>query len=375
LEKELLMKRVMLFLAVVVLFGVSQVRAAMLEDWTDESGSNTGSFQDTLGSKMAIDTDAGPTAAQKSLKLTFTLASANGFCGIWHNLANDFSKETYLTFTAKAATAGKMGIALKDKYNVQYVTTFPMGTNWTQVVIPFASFVKDPYYTPSDAVTGHAMDLSHTTSMNFQASSAGANVLWIGPMETGEGAAPVPAAGAAAAAPSSSSSASGGAVVVQDFSSFDDKSGGTFQDSKGSSFTFKTKDNTNKPGSKFLVVSYNLASGGYCGMWCMAGNGTGLDLSAAKTFNLLVYTKAPIAISLALKDKNNNQYAAVTPVTKGGVWETLSVPMSSFTLDPNYAPPDAIKGAPMDFSKVPSFNLQAKTEGQFGFAVASVIAK
>ena len=369
------MKRVMLFLAVIILFGVSQVRAVMLEDWTDESGSNTGSFQDTLGSKMAIDTDAGPTAAQKSLKLTFTLASANGFCGIWHNLANDFSKETYLSFMAKAATAGKMGIALKDKYNVQYVTTFPMGTNWTQVVIPFASFVKDPYYTPSDAVTGHPMDLSHTTSMNFQASNPGPNILWIGPMETGEGAAPAAAAGAAVAAPASSGASSGGAVVVQDFSSFDDKSGGTFQDSKGSSFAFKTMDNTNRPGSKFLVVTYNLTAGGYCGMWCMAGNGTGLDLSSAKTFNLLVYTKAPIAISLALKDKNNNQYAAVTPVTKGGVWETLTVPMDSFTLDPNYAPPDAIKGAPKDFSKVPSFNLQAKTEGAFGFAVASVVAK
>ncbi len=360
----------MSFFAVIVLCGLSQVRAELLTDWSDESGSNTGSFQDTAGSKMVVDTDAGPQTGQKALRMTYTLASGNGFCGIWHNLSNDFSKDGFMKFMAKANVAGKVGIALKDTYNVQYIYSFTVGTSWTEVIIPFASFQKDPYYTPSDAVPGHPMDLSHTTSMNFQASAVGANVVWVGPIELGKGTAPAQAAVAA-----SGSASSGGSVVVQDFSSFDDKSGGTFQDSKGSSFTFKTMDNTSKPGSKFLLVSYNLASGGYCGMWCLAGNGTGVDLSATKTFNLLVYTKAPIAISLALKDKNNNQYDAVIPTSKGGVWETFSIPLDSFTLDPYYTPPDAIKGAPKDFSKVSTFNLQAKTEGKFSFAVASVIAQ
>lgn len=362
------MKKFMSFFAVIVLCGVSSVRATMLEDWTNESGSNTGSYLDSKGSKMAIATEAGPQTGQTALKLTYTLM-AGGNCGIWHNLANDLSKDGYLKFMAKAAVACNEGIALKDANNVQYVTTFPVGTAWAQVNIPFASFKKDPYYTPPDAVLGHPMDLTHTTSMNFQPGVTGTNVLWIGPIETAQGAAPAQAAVAA------SGSAPAGSVVVQDFSSFDDKSGGTFQDSKGSSFTFKTVDNANKPGSKFLVISYNLSAGGYCGMWVLAGNGTGVDLSSTKTFNLLVYTKAPIAISLALKDKNNNQYDAVTPTSKGGVWENFSIPLDSFTLDPYYTPPDAVKGAPKDFSKVTTFNLQAKTEGKFGFAVASVIAQ
>ena len=364
------MKKIMSFFAVIVLCGVSSVRATMLEDWTNESGSNTGSYLDSKGSKMAITTEAGPQAGQTALKLTYTLM-AGGNCGVWHNLANDLSKESYLKFMAKAAVACNEGIALKDANNVQYVATYPVGTAWAQVNIPFASFKKDPYYTPSDAVLGHPMDLTHTTSMNFQPGVTGTNVLWIGPIETAQGTAPAQAAVAA------SGSASGGSVVVQDFSTLDDKSAGAFPtDSQGSSFVFKVKDNANKPGSKFMVVKYDLKKSGNCGMWCRAGSDwSGVDMSSAKSFNLTVYSAAPIVIGLAMKDKNNNQYVASAPATKGGVWETLSVPLSSFSLDPYFTPPDAVKGAPKDFSKVGTFNIQPKTEGTFTFAVSSVVAQ
>ena len=77
----------------------------------------------------------------------------------------------------------------------------------------------------------------------------------------------------------------------------------------------------------------------------------------------------------ALNDNNNNQYVADSPLTKGGGWETISVSLSSFELDPYYTPLEAIKGAPRDFSKVLTFQIQPKSVGNFTFMVESVIAK
>jgi hypothetical protein len=50
--------------------------------------------------------------------------------------------------------------------------------------------------------------------------------------------------------------------------------------------------------------------------------------------------------------------------------------LSSFILDPYYTPPDAVKGAPMDFSTIKQFNLQPKTKGEkVTFAIDSFVVK
>jgi len=112
-------------------------------------------------------------------------------------------------------------------------------------------------------------------------------------------------------------------------------------------------------------------------MWCRAGgtDWAGVDLAKAQNINLLVFSKDPVVVGLALKDKNNNQYIAEAPPTQGGKWEAVQVPLESFQLDPYYTPPDAVKGAPKDFSKIKTFNIQPKTVGKVTFALDVITAK
>jgi hypothetical protein len=170
---------------------------------------------------------------------------------------------------------------------------------------------------------------------------------------------------------------SAGPVVVQNFADLnpaDGKNAGTFQDTNGSKITVAVQGTAPK---KYLVVNYTLAQGGYCGLWCRAGGAdwAGVNLSTAKNITLGIFCKSPVVLGLALKDKNKNQYVAQTPSTKGGGWETVTVPMDSFKLDPYYTPPDAIKGAPKDFSAVTTFNIQPQSVGTFSVAVNNVAAQ
>lgn len=171
--------------------------------------------------------------------------------------------------------------------------------------------------------------------------------------------------------------AAAGPVVIQNFSDIDPKDGkniGTYQDSNGSKIALETKG---KAPNSYLAINYTLAQGGYCGLWCRAGgkDWAGVDLSGAKAVRLSVFCKSSVVLGLSLKDKNNNQYVAKTPATKGGSWETVTVPLDSFQLDPYYTPPDAVKGAPKDFSKVTTFGIQPQTNGTFSVGVNNVVAQ
>ncbi len=168
-----------------------------------------------------------------------------------------------------------------------------------------------------------------------------------------------------------------GTVTIQNFTDIvpnDGKNNGTFQDSTGSKIALQVKGKAPKT---FLVLDYTLVQGGYCGLWCRAGGNdwNGVNLSKATTLSVGVYGKDPVVLGLALKDKNNNQYVAQLPATKGGKWETVSVPLASFNLDPYYTPPDAVKGAPKDFSQVKTFNIQPQTVGTVNVAVNNIVAQ
>ncbi|GEM_PF-528302 len=151
-------------------------------------------------------------------------------------------------------------------------------------------------------------------------------------------------------------------LVFQDFSADDPKAGGTFADSNGSTFVYSVQAKAGKPGGKYLVLRFNEVSGGYCGMFYRVGNDwNGQDWTGAKAVRFLLYSKVPQVMGFTFKDKNNNQYTADGPSTKGTGWETVRIPLGSFKLDPYYTPPDAVKGAPLDLSAVKSFNFQPKT--------------
>ncbi len=372
------MKRILSLVAVLSLVAPAAF-AAMVEDWSGIASANTGPYQDSNGSKIEFAQDAGPKGG-KALKLTGNLV-AGGYMGVWHTIAADLSKSGAFKFQAKSTVAGDVQVAITDAYNMQYIAKFPVTTAWTEVNLPLSSFIKDPYYTPPNAVAGHPIDWSKTNNLNFSPQMQGASVVEIGPVE-GTGSPSASAASSSTSSTASTASAAaptgtGAAVNILDCTGLDSKAAGTFQDSQGSSFTFVVKDNPNKKGKQYLTINYDLKQGGYCGMWCRAGGSdwNGANLSGAKSIFVSVYSKDPVILGLALKDKNNNQYVASTPSTKGGKWETVSIPLDSFALDPYYTPPDAIKGAPKDFSKVSTFNIQPKTVGKEAIAVDSFIGK
>ncbi len=377
------MKRILSLLAVFFLSQASLSFAAVVEDWSAVvSGQNTGTYQDSNGSKAEFVVDAGPKGGQKALKITATKATG-GYVGVYHTATLDLSKSASFKFSVKSTVAGDVQMAITDAFKVQYIAKFQATTAWTEVNIPFASFSKDPYYTPPDAIAGHPLDMSKVGNLNFSPQVDGTSVLLIGPIESAGTGSASPAASTgtaapAAAAPAASTAASSGpGVAILDFAGLDSKAAGTFQDSMGSTFVFAVKDNPNKKGKQYLTINFDMKQGGYCGMWCRAG-GTdwkGADLSSSKTVNVTLYSKEPVVLGLALKDKGNNQYVAETPATKGGKWETVAVPLDSFKLDPYYTPPDAVKGAPKDFSKVSTFNIQPKTVGKMTIAVESVVGK
>ena len=378
------MKRFLSLLVAGFLLQASAAFADVIQDWTSVQAGMAGPYQDSNGSKVDFTYDAGPKGSDKALKITCNIV-ANGYAGVYTGGTWDMSKAASLKFMAKSTIPGDLQIAIKDAFNVQYVTkvTIP-SADWTLVTVNLSSFAKDPYYTPPDAIAGHPMDLSKVGNLNFSPQMQGASVVFIGPVETAGTASASTAASTgttstvSAAAPAMSAVSSGTAVAILDCTGITDpKNGGTFQDSQGSSFTFTAKDNPNKKGQQYLSIAYELKQGGYCGMWCRAGGADwkGANLMGLKTISLMIYSKDPVVLGLALKDNNNNQYVAETPANKGGKWETVSVSLSDFKLDPYYTPPDAKKGAPEDFSKVATFNIQPKTVGKFAVAVDNMVAK
>jgi hypothetical protein len=359
--------------------------AGVVEDWSALSSGSTGAFQDSNGSKIEFAIADGPKGA-KALKITANVVSG-GYAGIYHTITADLSKSGSFKFMAQSTVAGDVQMAIVDSFGVQYVAKFSVATTWTEVNVSFASFIKDPYYTPAGAVLGHPIDWSKTTNLNFSPQITGASVVEIGPVEStgtpgataGTAPATSPAGSSSTTASSPSSSAStGSGVQVLDFGSWDAKAGGTFQDSQGSTFAFATKDNPSKKGQKYLTITYELKQGGYCGMWCRTGGSDwkGVTLGSAKTISLMIYSKEPVVLGIALQDKNNNQYDLTLPSTKGGgKWETVTANLGDATLDAYYTPAGAKKGAPMDFSSVTNFNIQPKTAGKETLAVDNVVAK
>ena len=360
------MKKILCGLMLVFSLCANSVFAAMVEDWSALTNSNTGTYADSTGSKIEFEAVDGP-SGNKALQITSTMVQG-GYCGIWHNLSGDLSKQGSLKFKAKSTVAGEGQMTLLDAFHVQYVASFQVGKDWAEVTVPFASFHKDTSYTPPGAIQGHPMDLSSVSGMNFSPHMGGSTVFSIGPVEAVEGGA-APAASAAASGPGLAQP-----ILIQNFSSLPAKDYGTFQDTTGSKFKVEIKGQDSK---KFLVMDYTLVQGGYCGLWCRAGGSDwqGVSIGAAKSIILSVFCKESVVMELALKDKNNNQYVAQTPATKGGSWEVVTVPLDSFNLDPYYTPPDAVKGAPKDFSMVKTFNIQPQTVGTFSVAVNNVAAK
>src|SRR5258708_12947228 len=143
---------------------------------------------------------------------------------------------------AKSTVAGDIQMAIVDAFNVQYVAKFPVATAWAEVNVPFASFIKDPYYTPPTAIAGHPMDLSKCQNLNFSPQMDGASLVEIGPVESAGTASASTGAAASSTAPSSaappaSSASTGPRTALLDSTGLDSKSPRPLHDSNRSPFT------------------------------------------------------------------------------------------------------------------------------------------
>lgn len=347
------------WLAVASLVWASYASAApvVVEDWKALDSSNTGTYADSNGSSVTFQSADAQKKGEKALSFKSTLKSG-GYCGIWHTVNASTGKAAALVFDAKSDKGGSVQVALKDVNNVQYVSTFtvPAGT-WTGVTMSLASFQKDPYYTPPDAVTGKPMDFSTIKGMNFSSQVTGDALFLVGPINAA-GEAPAASADKAAAAPAAKDAAPVKPAVIEDWKTVDSSNAGTYADSNGSSVTFASVDGPKK-GEKALSLKNNLKSGGYCGVWhsltAQAGAASGLAFAAK--------SDKGGSVQIALKDVNNVQYVATFTVP-AGAWTPVEMPFTSFQKDPYYTPSDAVTGKPMDFSTIKGFNVSVQTAGE-----------
>jgi hypothetical protein len=343
------MKKILCLLAVLLSFAPA-VFAGVVEDWTNvHPNTNTGTYADSSGSKIAFAAVAGAKDGEKAIQLTSTVAKGDGtYCGIWHNISADLSKAGALKFMAKSTVPGDIQLAVKDAYNVQYIAKVQVGKDWAEVNLPLSYFHKDPYYTPPDAITGHLMDLSKTTSLNFAPQMQGDSVIQIGKIETGD---------APAAAPAAASTASGS--MVEDWTGvIPSTNTGTYADSNGSKIEYAVTAGQ-KSGEKAIQLTSNIVKGdgNYCGIW----HNVSADLSKVSALKFTAKSTVPGDVVIALVDAYHVQYIAKAAITAD--WSEVTVPIASFHKDPYYTPPDAITGHMMDLSKTTHMNLAPQMTG------------
>jgi tetratricopeptide (TPR) repeat protein len=145
----------------------------VIEDWFGKEG---GPYMDAGGTTASV------TFLDKSgerwLKLTFNIVSG-GFAGVWQNLSPgnvaDLSHARSLKFKARASYTADGGLCMNDANHVNYIAGFKFPTGLKEVLVPFSTFIKNPGYTPPNAVTGHPMDFSQ------------ASYIWLGTNTPGKG--------------------------------------------------------------------------------------------------------------------------------------------------------------------------------------------
>lgn len=353
-----------IFAALLFILSVASVPAGTIEDWSNVSGGNTGTFADDTGSKISYEVTDG--AKGKAVKMQSELKEG-GWCGIWHNVTLSCPKANALKFMAKAASPSQLSLSLTDANKVQYVTTVQISSkDWAEVTVPITAFEKNKYYTPEGAVLGKPMDLSNVPGIGLSPGAPGTSTLWVGAITYTEGAAPAASTSSAAAPaeakPAASTPAKGTSVVLQDFGFDDPKIGGAWKDDKGTKIDLSYKPAKKKENAddKALVVHYNLIQGGWCGFWYRAGDDpswTGVDCSNGKAIVMKVYTSKPAEIGISLEDGSKLKFEGGTPTSVGGKWETLTIPMTNL---------------PKDFGVVKTFNTFMKTPGDITLSIDQI---
>lgn len=355
------MKKTGIF-ALALWFMASISAAAVLQDWSNiELNKTAGTFADKKGSKLKIAQAKGPQEEENALQIS---ASIVEWGGVWTGLTADLSKTSAVQFSAKSSAPVALEIQFTDSQKVQYVATVRvLSSDWEEFVVPISLFHKTPYPMP-DAPKNANMRWGKIESMEFTPRKAGNITVDIGPVSTASG---------KVEAKTGMAGDADGALTVQDFALLEKNAYGPWSDKKSKISLSVVKEKGETEGW-VGDCRYDLKPFGWCGCWLRAGEfWGGQDWRGAKRLVMKVYGDEPLLFQFGFNDANQNAYVAKFPSTRGTGWETISIPFTSFLLNPYYQPEEAQKGAAMDISHVETFNLAPLTEGAHNFKVGAVL--
>jgi hypothetical protein len=142
---------------------------------------------------------------------------------------------------------------------------------------------------------------------------------------------------------------------------------GVSADKKGSSGTWALDDGP-KQQQKALLIEYDLKPGGFVGAWHTTER---VNLSKADGLKFQAKADPPCTVQLALADANHVSYIAVFQVPSKD-WTEVRVPLAALDKNPNYQPPEAVQGKPVDWSRTTSMAFDARTDGQGKFWIGPV---
>ncbi|HET9869744.1 MAG TPA: carbohydrate binding domain-containing protein, partial [bacterium] len=139
------------------------------------------------------------------------------------------------------------------------------------------------------------------------------------------------------------------AATVEDWGAIaPGKDVGGFADSNGSKCDVAQAAGP-QGGQKSVQISATLVQGGYAGIW----HNLAAPADLSKSANLVFQAKStmPGELQLDIQDAHNVSYTVNFQVPSAS-WTQVTIPISSFKLNPYYQPPEAVKGSPEDLSQV-----------------------
>jgi hypothetical protein len=355
------------FFSVCFLLASASLHAVPIVDWDVwDLGKTLDVVTDAKGTKIKIAQAEGPMKGEKALKAT---ASLGEWGAVWVEVKTDWTKVQSIRFKAKVSAPGLMEVALIDAHKVRHVCKVRVVSDeWEEFVLPLSTFKPTEYPAPGVAKDA-PLDWRSVQRLQISPWTAGTTTYWVGPIS------PAPAeAKAFSGMPEVTMGM--GRLVVQDFLLLDKRSYGPFTD--GSEDTVIRMDVERDPetkGAAVGVVRYQMAPKGWCGLWIRCGiDWGGQDWRGGTTFRLTYRSEEEMPLEIGFNDGNQNAYVTYVKLDEtGDKWVALDVPLKRFKLNAEYQPKEGRKGAPLDLSRIETFNIAPMTPGEHEFRLKEIV--
>jgi hypothetical protein len=345
---------------------VGSVQAAPIVDWTAWNlGANLDVVTDTKGTKIRVEQTEGPLTGEKALKAT---ASLGEWGAVWVEAKTDWLKVQALTFKAKASAPGLMEVALIDARKVRYVCKVKVVLDeWETFTLPLTYFRPTDYPAPGIS-KNDPLDMRSVNQIQISPWTSGTTTYWVGPISSA-----LPTAKAFTGMPEVT--VEKGRLVVQDFLLMDKRGYGPFTD--GSDDTVIRMEIERDPETKGAAVGaihYSVGRKGWCGLWIRCGiDWGGQDWRGGTKFHLMYKCDEDVPLEVGFNDRNQNAYVAFVNLKESGdKWAVVELPLKSFRLNSEYQPREGRVGAPLDLSRIETFNLKPLESGELEFKLREI---